>query len=79
LKDYDKLTYQEQLNKHEIIKQHLNRYKLKRSVDIQKRIYHEDMHKHINLSYLISDTMSYTHTKQGTKKFLFFFPGRVRA
>jgi hypothetical protein len=55
LKDYNKLTYQEQLNKHEIIKQHLNKYQLKRAVDIHKKIYHKDMHKHINFNYLISD------------------------
>jgi hypothetical protein len=63
LKDYNKLTHQEQLNKHEIIKQHLNKYELKRAIDIHKRIYNKDMHKHINFNYLISDIMTVDSTK----------------
>jgi hypothetical protein len=63
LKDYNKLTYQEQLNKHEIIKQHFNKYELKRVIDIHKRTYHKDMHKHINFNYLISDIMTFNSTK----------------
>ena len=63
LKDYNKLTYQEQLNKHEIIKKHLNKYELKRAIDIHKRIYQKDMHKYVDFDYLISDIMTVNSTK----------------
>jgi hypothetical protein len=64
LKDYYKITYQEKLNKHEIVKQHFNKYELKIAIDIHKRIYGKNMHKHINFNYLISDIITFNSTKK---------------
>jgi hypothetical protein len=64
LKDYYKITYQEKLNKHEIVKQHFNKYELKIAIDIHKRIYDKRMRKHINFNYLISDIITFNSTKK---------------